>query len=130
MWEKSRITSLGMRYSSSSQLGRVVCPRNGPWAAQVWDEAEPSSGREGYGEGMEVGMGRAALAGPSLVPPHLPPLLLLPQLQREQWELRGEQRFPSEMKSEHTCEQGAAWRKGQDVVGIPGHVFLKRVNLS
>lgn len=84
MWEKSRIISLGMRYFSSSQVGRVVSPRNIPWAAQVSDEAGPSCREGGSGEGMEVGMCRAALAGPSPAPPHP---LLLPQLQKEQWEL-------------------------------------------
>lgn len=84
MWEKSRISSLGMRYSSSSLLGRVVCPRNVPMAAQVRDEAGPSCREGGSGEGMEVGMCRAALAGPSPAPPHP---LLPPQLQKEQWEL-------------------------------------------
>lgn len=88
-----------------------------------------AAGRVGWGEGMEVGMRRAAWAGSSPAPPHLSPLLLLPQLQKEQRELWWEQKFLSEMKAEHICEQGAGWRKGRDsahVVGIPARVLLKR----
>lgn len=48
VWEKSGIASLGMRYSSSAPLGRAVCPRNIPWAAQVWELQGGWDGERGW----------------------------------------------------------------------------------
>lgn len=68
-----------------------------------------------------MGKCRAVWAGPSPAPPHLSPLLLLPQLPKEQRELRWEQKFLSEMKIEHNCELGERVRDSAHAVGIPGH---------